>query len=134
MIKALDRWPTKAEALGFVQARTGLDAANSEKYLRDSVPKESYYQKKIMDYVKKTYPDAFVWKEAAGAYSQSGIPDVSAIINGRYYGFEVKRPYFGKLSQIQARTIERIRQAGGIAGVCIFPEDAEKLIQEGMAR
>lgn len=133
MLNGLDRFQTKSEALDFVQIEV-YGCANrkyAEKYLQDHVPKESAYQKKIMDYVKKAYPAAFVWKEAAGEYSRQGIPDVSAIIDGRYFGFEVKRPYFGKLSAIQEQTIKRIRQAGGIAGVCIFPEDAERLIQEG---
>ena len=133
MLNGLDRFQTKSEALDFVQ-REVYGCANrkcAEKYVQDHVPKESAYQKKIIDYVKKAYPAAFVWKEAAGEYSRQGIPDVSAIIDGRYFGFEVKRPYFGKLSAIQEQTIKRIRQAGGIAGVCIFPEDAERLIQEG---
>lgn len=133
MLKGLDRFQTKAEAVSFVQTKVYgcKNAKFAEKYLRDNVPKESYYQKKIMDYIKKAYPDAFVWKEAAGEYSRRGIPDVSAIIGGRYYGFEVKRPYFGVLSVIQEQTIKKIRAAGGIAGVCVFPEDAERLIQEG---
>lgn len=128
----IDRFPTREEALQYVIAtHKDYDCKKALDFLRDRVPKESYYQKKIMDYIKKTYPDAFVWKEAAGEYSRQGIPDVSAIIDGRYYGFEVKRPYFGVLSVIQEQTIKKIRAAGGIAGVCVFPEDAERLIQEG---
>ena len=123
MIKGLDRFKTKAEALIFVRENVH-GCISAERYLQEHVPKESYYQKKIMDYVKTAYPDAFVWKEAA----------VSAVIYGRYYGFEVKRPYFGKLSKIQEQTIRQIQAAGGIAGVCIFPEDAERLIQEGLKR
>lgn len=113
MIKGLDRFQTKAEALIFVRENVH-GCISAERYLQEHVPKESYYQKKIMDYVKTAYPD------------------VSAVIYGRYYGFEVKRPYFGKLSKIQEQTIRQIRAAGGIAGVCIFPEDAERLIQEGL--
>ena len=123
MIKGLDRFKTKAEALIFVRENVH-GCISAERYLQEHVPKESYYQKKIMDYVKTAYPDAFVWKEAA----------VSAVIYGRYYGFEVKRPYFGKLSKIQEQTIRQIQAAGGIAGVCIFPEDAERLVQEGLKR
>ena len=130
MVKGLDRL-TKAEAIEFVQHQFGVSATAAENYLRNHIPKESYYQKKIMEYVKATYPESFVWKEAAGEYSRRGIPDVSAVIDGRYHVFEVKRPYFGKLSKIQEQTIKRIRAAGGIAGACIFPEDAERLIQEG---
>ena len=130
MIKGLDHFQTKAEALAFIRENV-TGCADAERYLREHIPKESYYQKKIMDYVKRNYPAAFVWKETAGAYSRQGIPDVSAIIDGRYFGFEVKKPYFGKLSPIQAQTIEKIRSAGGVAGVCVFPEDAERLIQGG---
>lgn len=132
-MKRLDQFETKAEAIQYIKDNVYGCATTkcAEKYLQENVPKESAYQKKIIDYVKKAYPAAFVWKEAAGEYSRQGIPDVSAIIDGRYFGFEVKRPYFGKLSAIQEQTIKRIRQAGGIAGVCIFPEDAERLIQEG---
>lgn len=132
-MKRLDQFETKAEAIQYIKDNVYGCATTkcAEKYLQENVPKESVYQKKIIDYVKKAYPDAFVWKEAAGEYSRQGIPDVSAIIDGRYFGFEVKRPYFGKLSVIQEQTIKRIRQAGGIAGVCIFPEDAERLMQEG---
>lgn len=52
-----------------------------------------------------------------------------AIIDGKFYGFEVKRPYIGILSEIQERTIEQIQAAGGIAGVVCFPEDAKKMIE-----
>lgn len=128
----IDRFPTTEDAITYILAKhENYSRKEALDFLRDRVPKESYYQKKIMDYIKKAYPDAFVWKEAAGEYSRQGIPDVSAIIDGRYYGFEVKRPYFGVLSVIQEQTIKKIKAAGGIAGVCIFPEDAERLIQEG---
>lgn len=128
----LDKFKDKESVTEYLKKEKGFKTVKEvDKYLHDRIPNESYYQKKIMDYVKKAYPDAFVWKEAAGEYSRQGIPDVSAIIEGRYFGFEVKRPYFGKISVIQEQTIKRIRQAGGIAGVCIFPEDAERLIQEG---
>ena len=128
----LDKFKDKESVTEYLKKEKGFKTVKEvDKYLHDHIPNESYYQRKIMDYVKKAYPDAFVWKEAAGEYSRQGIPDVSAIIEGKYFGFEVKRPYFGKLSVIQEQTIKRIRQAGGIAGVCIFPEDAERLIQEG---
>lgn len=61
MIKGLDRFQTKAEALIFVRENV-QGCISAERYLQEHVPKESYYQKKIMDYVKIAYPDAFVWK------------------------------------------------------------------------
>lgn len=136
MLKGLDRFHTKEEALEFVQREVYGCASKmcAEKYLQEHVPKESFYQKKIMDYVKKAYPASFVWKEAAGEYSRQGIPDVSAVIDGIYFGFEVKRPYFGKLSAIQEQTIRQIRKAGGCAGVVIFQEDAKRLIEERISK
>ena len=89
--------------------------------------KESYYQKKIIEWFKKEYPAAFIWKAAAGPYSRGGIPDLCAIIDGRFYGFEVKRPT-GKPSKLQIKTIKDIKAAGGVAGVVTYPADVEKLI------
>lgn len=127
----LDGFGTKAEAIKYVQENIkGCDTAkDAEKYLRDHLPKESVYQKKIMDALKCAYPDAFIWKEAAGPYSRQGIPDVSAVIDGKYYGFEIKRPYIGLLSKIQDQTINKIRNAGGCAGVVVFPEDALGMVR-----
>ena len=89
---------------------------------------ESFYQRKIMEHLKKRYLDAFFWKAAAGEYSRGGIPDICAIIHGRFYGFEVKRPG-GKASRLQEKTLEDIKRAGGYGGVVIYPEDVERIIQ-----
>lgn len=90
--------------------------------------KESYYQSKILRWLKSTYPTAFVWKAAAGPYSQGGIPDICAIIDGRFFGFEVKKPEGGRLSKLQELTIEKINAAGGIATVVSYPEQVERII------
>lgn len=58
-----------------------------------------------------------------------GIPDVTAVINGRYYGFEVKRPFVGVLSKIQEQTIKRIRAAGGRAYVVTYPAEVTELLK-----
>ena len=90
--------------------------------------KESFYQAKIVRWLKETYPGAFIWKAAAGPYSRGGIPDICAIIDGHFFGFEVKRPKVGRLSKIQERTIMEINAAGGTAAVVSFPEQVEKII------
>ena len=59
---------------------------------KESNHKESWYQAKIIRWLKETYPQAFVWKAAAGPYSRCGIPDVCMVLDGQFYGFEVKRP------------------------------------------
>lgn len=91
--------------------------------------KESYYQTKILRWLKSTYPTAFIWKVAAGPYSQGGIPDICAIINGHFYGFEVKRPEGGRLSKLQELTIQKINAAGGTAAVVSYPADVQRIIE-----
>lgn len=91
--------------------------------------KESYYQARIIKWLRQEYPDAFVWKAQAGPYCRQGIPDICAIINGRFFGFEVKRPDVGRLSKIQEQTIKEINAAGGIAAVVSYPEQVERIIQ-----
>lgn len=105
-----------------------------DRILRDRLPKESEYQAKIIEWIKEEYPDAFVWKAAAGPYTQTGIPDICAIIHGRFFGFEVKRPCLGKLGPMQKLTLKRIRIAGGYGGKVSFPADAARIIAEADAQ
>jgi len=90
--------------------------------------KESYYQSRILRWLKSTYPTAFVWKAAAGPYSRGGIPDICAIIDGHFYGFEIKRPEGGRPSKLQELTIKKINAAGGTAAVVSLPADVEHII------
>ena len=92
--------------------------------------KESYYQTNIIKWLKAAYPTAFVWKAAAGAYSRGGIPDICAVIDGRFYGFEVKRPG-GKPTELQRQAIEQINKAGGKAAVITYPSEVEIIIKGG---
>jgi Holliday junction resolvase len=92
--------------------------------------KEGYYQAKIIKWLKTTYPSAFVWKAAAGPYTRQGIPDVCAIIDGHFFGFEVKRPKQGRATKIQAQTISDINAAGGTALVVSFPADCKEAIDK----
>ena len=130
----LDQFRDKAEAIAYLRREMGCASfAEAEEYLRKHLPKESYYQDKIIKFLKEAYPTAFVWKAAAGPYSRQGIPDVCAVIDGQYYGFEVKRPYTGVLSTIQEQTINKIRAAGGVAEVVCFPEEVRKIIERTQA-
>lgn len=123
----------KSEVIRYLREREDIPCrttAQAEKYLRDHLPKESYYQDRIIKHIRAIIPSAFVWKAAAGAYSRQGIPDVCAVIHGRYYGFEIKRPFVGVLSKIQERTIEQIREAGGRAYVVTYPDDVTRILRE----
>lgn len=126
----LDQFQNKSEVVAYIMAEKGCKSVKeAEKYLLQHLPKESYYQGKIIKFLQESYPDGCVWKEAAGPYSRQGIPDVTFIRNGQYYGFEVKRPYIGVLSPIQEQMIIKIRAAGGIAEVVTFPEEVQKIVE-----
>lgn len=130
-MKRLDSFRSKDEALTYIQENVyGCSRRElAEKYLREKLPKETHYQNKILSFLKKTYPEGVVWKEAAGEYSKQGIPDVTFILDGKYYGFEVKRPYFGVVSRIQEQTINKLREAGAVAEVVTFPEEVLKIVE-----
>ena len=53
------------------------------------------------------------------------------VLDGQFYGFEVKRPEVGLLSKIQEQTIKAINAAGGIVGVVSYPEDVERILKGG---
>lgn len=91
--------------------------------------KESYYQAKILHWLKSTYPAAFVWKVAAGPYSQGGVPDICMVLGGHAFFFEVKRPGVGRISKLQELTIEKINAAGGTAAVVSYPADCQRMIE-----
>ena len=54
----------------------------ADKFIREKMPKESYFQKKILDWIKDNAPNAIAWKEAAResrtlpASSMAGITDL----------------------------------------------------------
>lgn len=127
--RVLNRHEMKELIMQMLGRTKRMSKSEFEKILRNVIPEESYYQTKIMEWLREEYPTAFVWKAAAGPYSQGGIPDVCAVIDGKYYGFEVKRPYLGVTSQLQKQTIKKILAAGGVAAVVTFVEDVEAVIQ-----
>ena len=127
--RVLNRHELKELIMQMLGRTKRMSKSEFEKILRNVIPEESYYQTKIMEWLREEYPTAFVWKAAAGPYSQGGIPDVCAVIDGKYYGFEVKRPYLGVTSQLQKQTIKKIIAAGGVAAVVTFVEDVEAVIQ-----
>lgn len=123
---------TKAEMILWLRTVTGrqITSAGFEAIMRDHLPEESHYQTEVMEYIRNNYPGSFVWKAAAGPYSRQGIPDVCAVIEGHFFGFEIKRPYIGRLSKIQERTILEINKAGGTAAVVSFWHQAKEVIDE----
>ena len=108
---------------------TPITAAQFNKIMHDLLPLEQTYQTEVIEYIK-TIPGAFVWKAAAGPYSRQGIPDVCAIIDGHFFGFEIKRPYIGMTTKIQQQTLQQIKRAGGTAAVISFREQAREVIDQ----
>ncbi|WP_025434862.1 VRR-NUC domain-containing protein [Peptoclostridium acidaminophilum] len=81
----------------------------------------------------KTVPNCFCWKEHGGLYGTSGIPDIVACINGRFYAFEVKTEA-GKVTKLQRATIKKIQAAGGTAVVVRTVDEVRAVLkQSGLA-
>jgi hypothetical protein len=55
----------------------------------------------------------------SGPYGRAGIPDIIVCYQGRFVGIECKAGTRGikKLTKLQEREIEKIRDAGGVATV-----------------
>ena len=123
---------TKEELINYLKTTKDISCRTTkqaEKYISDHLPKEPYYQKKVMEKIREMLPGAFVWKAAAGPYGRGGIPDVCAIIDGRFYGFEVKRPFIGIPSKLQLQTIKQIQAAGGRAYIVSWPSEVERILR-----
>ena len=128
----IDWYEKKNDPLTFIlrtQKEKGITKREAEKIIRDQIPSESDYQKKIKEAIAERYPDAFVVKIQQAQYSQGGIPDLMAIIEGHYFGFEVKKPYFHKKTKLQEKTIEWIRAAGGTADFVSYASEALDIIE-----
>lgn len=75
----------------------------------------------------KKRPRCFAWKTHGGMYGTAGIPDIIACVDGRFYAFEVKQPG-GRLTRLQAATLDKIRAAGGVAAMVTSAEEAGRAL------
>jgi hypothetical protein len=89
-------------------------------------PLESKITKSIMAYLKKR--GVWFFKVAGGPMQQRGVPDIICCVTGSFVALEVKRPGVGRLTDLQALTIERIRDAGGVAEVVTSVEEAAAVL------
>lgn len=133
MLENYDKNMNPKEVIESIQRKYGCQKKEALSILRKEIPKEKYFQEKILKAIKRAYPEAYVQKITLGYYSQRGLPDILAIIDGHYFGFEVKRPIVGSLSAIQGRTRDDIRKARGTAEVISYPEEALAAIKEYFA-
>ena len=84
--------------------------------------KEKLFEDKIKKFLKEL-PNTWFFKHWAGAYSQSGIPDIMACVNGHFVGIEVKAED-GHPSPLQIRNIDLILKSRGHAYI-LYPKDFE---------
>jgi len=68
---------------------------------------------------------AYHIKNHGSIYSRAGTPDITACLNGKFIGIEVKQPG-GVVSPLQAAHIELIKKAGGAAFVAYSLEEAKE--------
>ena len=131
-LKDLEQYRTIEE----LQKALGLSSkAKTIQWVRLHVPRESYFQKKIIKYLRETYPAAVVWKQNNGEYSSmNGIPDVGMVKQGQYYGFEVKRPFIGELTSIQKKTMKELQKAGAIVNEVIYVSDVKAVMEQHHAK
>lgn len=85
--------------------------------------KEKQFENQIKHFLD-TQPKTWHFKHWAGAYSKAGIPDIIACVNGYFVAIEVKAEN-GKASEIQKRTISKIKGAFGHAYI-LYPKDFEE--------
>lgn len=88
---------------------------------------ETQLKRRVLKYLKATYPKAWIWKTSDLFYS--GIPDVIMLNKGKLYAIELKVGD-NKATKLQAYTLGIIRNAGGIVGVAYSIDDV-KLIMKG---
>lgn len=72
---------------------------------------EGKVKKKVTDLLKKYR----IWYFFPGnnGFGKSGIPDIVAIVNGKFVGIEVKADKTKKPTQLQVQCGNQIRAAGG---------------------
>lgn len=86
---------------------------------------------RIRTAVKRKFPDAVVQKLHGGPYQTAGLPDLLIVIEGRVYGFEVKKQRLGESDEhargratlLQRARLEDLRNAGGVAAVVLSVDE-----------
>jgi len=102
-------------------------------------PTEAEIQKVVLAYLERHKRVALVWRSNTGAvqienrfvrFGKPGVPDILGCLkDGRFLAIEVKR---GKniATKTQAEFLEKVRRAGGVAGVVRCLQDVVKLLGE----
>ena len=75
---------------------------------------ETKVKRKVADALKQL--GVYYFYPVTGGYGKSGVPDIVWCYEGRFFGIECKAGK-GKVTALQARNLEEIAAAGGIAAV-----------------
>lgn len=111
------------------------ECKDTRRWLFENLPKEQAFQEVILGKMKQwakngsISPDALIWKECAGIYQTQGLPDISAVIEGQFFGFEVKRPYLGRPTKIQRHRVKQIEAAGGHAAFVSYASEVRDILK-----
>ena len=89
--------------------------------------KEKAITNQILKYLK-SLPECYAFKEHGGLYGTSGIPDIIVCYKGKFVAFEVKTEK-GKLSKLQEITIDKIRNAKGMAFKVTSLEEVKEILK-----
>lgn len=84
--------------------------------------KEKPFENKIKKFLKSENC-WFIKYWGGGIFTQEGVPDLIACVNGNFVAIEVKGDG-GKPSELQKYNIEEIIKSGGTA-LILYPEDFE---------
>lgn len=91
---------------------------------------------RIKKAVLARFPDAMVVKIHGGAYQTAGLPDLVVVVDGRIYGFEVKKQRLGESAEhaygratiLQKARLADLRRAGGIGAVVLSVDEVLALL------
>jgi hypothetical protein len=101
---------------------------------------EKALQGRIVKAIKKEWPGAWCFHPVGGPYQVAGIPDLLVCVQGRLIGIEVKhrKPSesrehaLGRVTPQQRHQLNRIIEAGGVAGAVVSVEEAIGLVRSAL--
>jgi hypothetical protein len=87
---------------------------------------EATILRNIMAYLKSR-GDVWAFKVHGSPMQTAGVPDVIGVVQGRFFGLEVKRPGM-KATVLQEAVMRKIREQGGVAEVVTSVGDVEAIL------
>lgn len=89
-------------------------------------PRENNLVRGIMTYLKQR-PDTYAFKTHGSAIT-SGLPDIIACVDGKFYAFEVKTPQ-GRVTKLQKATMAQMQKANASTYVVYGVKDVREILE-----